>query len=80
MEPYRSSQPHAALLLPNTEHLALQVNTLPTATADSVQDNSEICHIIRLSITNSDKLTEKWQPFAEAQAISLPINTDNLIF
>jgi dTDP-4-amino-4,6-dideoxygalactose transaminase len=80
MEPYRSYQPHAGLLLPNTEQLALQVITLPTGTAVSVQEISEICHIIRLAITNSDKLTEKWQPFAEAQTISLPINTDNLIF
>jgi dTDP-4-amino-4,6-dideoxygalactose transaminase len=47
MEPYRSYFPHASLLLPNTEHLARRVLTLPTGTAVGTDEISKICEIIR---------------------------------
>jgi dTDP-4-amino-4,6-dideoxygalactose transaminase len=47
MEPYRSYFPHASLLLPNTEHLAKRVLTLPTGTAVGADEISKICEIIR---------------------------------
>lgn len=48
MEPYRSYQPHAGLLLPETERLADCVLVLPTGTAIQPDDITKICQIIRL--------------------------------
>jgi dTDP-4-amino-4,6-dideoxygalactose transaminase len=52
MEPYRSYFPHAGLLLPNTERLAMQVLSLPTGTAIGTDDIQKICRIIRLVAEN----------------------------
>lgn len=47
MEPYRSLQPNAGLLLPETEALVERVVILPTGTAVSKEDAAAICGIIR---------------------------------
>ena len=46
MEPYRSLQPHAGLLLPETERLAVATMALPTGTSVSLADVDLICEII----------------------------------
>jgi dTDP-4-amino-4,6-dideoxygalactose transaminase len=46
MEPYRSLQPYASLLLPETEKLAARIVVLPTGTAMSVEDITKVCQII----------------------------------
>jgi dTDP-4-amino-4,6-dideoxygalactose transaminase len=56
MEPYRSYFPHASLLLPVTERIVKQVLSLPTGTAVSADNIREICNIIRLVVSNADKV------------------------
>lgn len=50
MEPYRSLQPNAGLLLPETEKLAERVIVLPTGQATSEEDIAFICDVIRRTI------------------------------
>jgi len=50
MEPYRSHQPHAGLLLPVTERIASRSLSLPTGTAVSPADVEQICQIVRLAV------------------------------
>lgn len=47
MQPYRDLQPHAGLLLPNTEHVAERVIVLPTGTAVERATIEQIDKIIR---------------------------------
>lgn len=56
MEPYRSYFPHASLLLPQTERLANRVMSLPTGTAVSSEDVTNICKIIQLAVTQGAEL------------------------
>ena len=58
MEPYRSYFPHAGLLLSKTEELAEKVLVLPTGTAVTLADISQICEIIRLVVTQSGEIQE----------------------
>ncbi|MDB9538590.1 DegT/DnrJ/EryC1/StrS family aminotransferase, partial [Anabaenopsis arnoldii] len=59
MEPYRSYFPHAGLLLPETEKLGQRVLVLPTGTAISEEDITEICQVIKLA------LMTKFQEFSD---------------
>jgi dTDP-4-amino-4,6-dideoxygalactose transaminase len=56
MEPYRSYSPHAGLLLPETEKMALRVLSLPTGTAVGPEEIHQISRIIQLVIKNSGKI------------------------
>jgi dTDP-4-amino-4,6-dideoxygalactose transaminase len=56
MEPYHSSFPHAGLLLPVTEQIVEQVMSLPTGTAVRLEDVQEICQIIKLVVSNADRV------------------------
>jgi dTDP-4-amino-4,6-dideoxygalactose transaminase len=47
MEPYRSLQPHAGLLLPETERLVERVMVLPSGTAIEERDVIRVCQVIR---------------------------------
>lgn len=47
MEPYRSLQPHAGLLLPETERLVERVMVLPSGTAMEEGDVIRVCQVIR---------------------------------
>ena len=47
MEPYRSLQPHAGLLLPETEQLVKRVMVLPSGTAIEEKDVIQVCQVIR---------------------------------
>jgi dTDP-4-amino-4,6-dideoxygalactose transaminase len=57
MEPYRSYQPQADLVLPRTNALAERVLTLPTGTAVSEQDVTRVCDIVELACRNGAELT-----------------------
>lgn len=59
MEPYRSYYPHAGLLLPVTESLVERLLILPTGTALSDTEISQLCTLIRLVIENSNDVTTK---------------------
>ncbi len=54
MEPYRSYQPHAGLLLPHTEELSRRVMTLPTGLAVGKNEIETIAAIIRQACTSKE--------------------------
>lgn len=53
MEPYRSSVPHAHLLLPATESVCREVLVLPTGTEVNAQDIARVCGIIKTALANA---------------------------
>jgi dTDP-4-amino-4,6-dideoxygalactose transaminase len=59
MEPYRSYFPHAGLLLPQTEKLAGRVLSLPTGTAVSRQDLTDICQIVRFVVEHGYEIAQR---------------------
>jgi len=56
MEPYRSHFPNAGLLLPETEHIAARVLSLPTGSAVSASDVATVCEIIREAVRQADSI------------------------
>jgi len=56
MEPYRSLQPNAYLLLPETQRVAARVIVLPTGTAVGVQEIDVVCAIIREALDHADEV------------------------
>lgn len=52
MEPYRSLYPDAGSLLPETEKLVKRVLVLPSGTAVSVDDITQLCGIIKTVLNN----------------------------
>jgi dTDP-4-amino-4,6-dideoxygalactose transaminase len=46
MEPYRSLQPNAGLLLPETERTAARVIVLPTGQMMDIKEIGRVCEII----------------------------------
>jgi dTDP-4-amino-4,6-dideoxygalactose transaminase len=50
MEPYRSLQPNAGLLLPETERIAARVIILPTGQMVDVEMVQRICNVIGMAI------------------------------
>lgn len=50
MEPYRSHQPHAGLLLPETERIAETVLALPTGTSMSIEDVTAVTALVARAI------------------------------
>lgn len=53
MEPYRSLQPNASLLLPETERVAPRIMVLPTGQAVSLEDVAQICDVIRTAFESA---------------------------
>ncbi len=53
MEPYRSLQPNAGLLLPETERIAARVIVLPTGQTVEVETVARVCEVIREAATKS---------------------------
>jgi len=51
MEPYRSLQPNAGLLLPETERIAARVIVLPTGQTVEVETVARVCKIIQNAAT-----------------------------
>jgi dTDP-4-amino-4,6-dideoxygalactose transaminase len=56
MEPYRSLQPQAGLVLPETEKLVRQTIVLPTGTDISLEAISNITDILRCALQHADEL------------------------
>lgn len=56
MEPYRSLQPHANLLLPETERIAPRVMVLPTGQSVSNEAVDVVCRLLRDSLASADQL------------------------
>jgi dTDP-4-amino-4,6-dideoxygalactose transaminase len=56
MEPYRSSFPHAGLLLPETEGLVRRVLTLPTGTAVDESIIARVCGILRAAVEDAPRV------------------------
>jgi dTDP-4-amino-4,6-dideoxygalactose transaminase len=59
MEPYRSYQPHARLLLPHTEAVAGRVLVLPTGTGVSREQIRSLCSIIRFVISSGTAVADR---------------------
>ena len=59
MEPYKSYFPHSGLLLPETEKLVQIILILPTGAAINRTDINGICNIIRLVISQVDRIKRK---------------------
>jgi dTDP-4-amino-4,6-dideoxygalactose transaminase len=59
MEPYRSYQPHARLLLPHTEAVASRVLVLPTGTGVRADQIQTLCSIIRYAVSNGSEITRR---------------------
>jgi len=53
MEPYKSLQPNASLLLPETERGAPRIMVLPTGQAVNVEAVGQICDVIRTALESS---------------------------
>jgi hypothetical protein len=60
MEPYRSLQPNAGLLLPRTEYVTRRVMALPTGGAVSVPDVGVICGLLRTMVANAAEIRNRW--------------------
>jgi dTDP-4-amino-4,6-dideoxygalactose transaminase len=58
MEPYRTQQPQAGLVLPETEKLVRQTLVMPTGTGVGPEDIPEIVDILRCAIDNAGALSE----------------------
>jgi dTDP-4-amino-4,6-dideoxygalactose transaminase len=56
MEPYRSSFPHAGLLLPETERLTRRVMSLLTGTAVGPREVETICGLIHICVENGSAI------------------------
>lgn len=56
MEPYRSLQPNAGLLLSETERIAARVIVLPTGQAVAEETVSRVCEIIRKAVITSQRM------------------------
>jgi dTDP-4-amino-4,6-dideoxygalactose transaminase len=56
MEPYRSLQPNAGLLLHETDRLAARIMVLPTGQAVAVEDVDRICGIIRRALESGPEI------------------------
>jgi dTDP-4-amino-4,6-dideoxygalactose transaminase len=54
MEPYRSLQPNAGLLLPETERIAERVVVLPTGQTVTGETITIVCDIVRVALLNPD--------------------------
>lgn len=56
MEPYRSQQPQAGLVLPETEKLVAQTLVMPTGTDVGLEDIAEIVDILGCAIAHAEEL------------------------
>jgi dTDP-4-amino-4,6-dideoxygalactose transaminase len=68
MEPYRSLQPNAGLLLPQTERIAARVMTLPTGQTVGVETIGAVCEIIRAALAQPKLVRQTLQ-----QAVPLSV-------
>jgi dTDP-4-amino-4,6-dideoxygalactose transaminase len=59
MEPYVSSPAHRGLSLPNTDHLAHRVLSLPTGMDVGVEEVDRVCDVIRLAVACGNEASER---------------------
>ncbi len=81
MEPYRSYQPHAGLLLPNTERILQQVLTLPTGSAIDEYQIKAITQIIKFSFERAAEIRNRWPVSVETpdfEAADISDNTERV--
>lgn len=66
MEPYKSLQPNASLLLPETERLSPRIIVLPTGQSVSVEDVRTICGIMRAAVEQHQAVRAQLSPSRRA--------------
>jgi dTDP-4-amino-4,6-dideoxygalactose transaminase len=76
MEPYRSYQPHAYLLLPETERLAQCVLSLPTGTAVEPAMIAEIGALIRFILSHAREIQSCLQVKPPHRLLRLPVQAN----
>jgi dTDP-4-amino-4,6-dideoxygalactose transaminase len=59
MEPYRSDYPNAGLRLPLTERLVERVITLPTGTSVNARQISDICELIKWTVSHGPEVHDR---------------------
>ncbi len=64
MEPYRSYQPWAGLLLPHTERLAARIISLPTGMQVTEYHVTKICEILRSAVENGKEICRRLEPLS----------------
>jgi dTDP-4-amino-4,6-dideoxygalactose transaminase len=64
MEPYRTEQPRAGALLPETDALVERVLQLPTGTAISGEDVERVCEIVRVAFEHGEEISRLLQKSA----------------
>jgi dTDP-4-amino-4,6-dideoxygalactose transaminase len=77
MEPYRSYQPYASLLVPATEQLVERILILPTGTSVSEKHIQKIGQIFRFVIENATDITSKMDPIDAKGDYKLKPITEN---
>lgn len=74
LEPYRSELAHAAVMLPNTEHLSDTVLCLPTGPSVTTDAARRVCAVIELAIAHGPELSDRLTHDASRMA-SLAVGT-----
>jgi dTDP-4-amino-4,6-dideoxygalactose transaminase len=64
MEPYKSSPFYRGLSLPNTEHLASRVLSLPTGVDVGIEETDRICKVIELIVACGSNVKERLDHYA----------------
>jgi dTDP-4-amino-4,6-dideoxygalactose transaminase len=70
MEPYRSLQPNAGLLLPQTERTAARVLTLPTGQTVSVEMLTAVCDIVKSALLQPSEVRQALREAAAAGTVT----------
>jgi dTDP-4-amino-4,6-dideoxygalactose transaminase len=61
MEPYRTLQPEAGKVLPETEQICTRILCLPTGTALGEVDVEKVCALITSAIAQASEINERFQ-------------------
>jgi dTDP-4-amino-4,6-dideoxygalactose transaminase len=72
MEPYRSYQPHAGMMLPVTQGLVERVLQLPTGTAVGPDEINTICRIIRFAVRYGAEISRTLRSLCLPERKALP--------
>ena len=73
MEPYKSYQPNAGLLLPETEKLVRRVLTLPSGSTVGPSQIKKICAIIEFVIDHADQIKTRLRSHEKSTLLELQL-------
>ena len=79
MEPYRSYQPYASFLVPETEKLVQKVLTLPNGNSITEKHINKIGQILQYVLANPNAVRNKIQSFNKKSDFKSKMAQQNLI-